>query len=1069
MKPLMLKFNGINSFAQEQTIDFKKLIDKGIFGIFGPTGSGKSTIIEAIMIALYGKMSRYSTNSIRECINSNSDKMYVIFKFSIKKDVGDVEYIVKRVYKIDKKGTLNQNISNFCKIENNNKSIIAESVKTVGEEIKKVIGIEYNDFIKSIVLPQGKFSEFLLLENTARRDMLERIFGLEKYGSELIKRFKTEYDKVKNNIENIEKQIVICGNISEGEIKKQKEIYYSEIEQIKLLKRDNKEKLEEKNKISILISYKNEYNELINNKKNLINKSKKINEYEIMLDNAIRADDVIEIINEVNVYSDKFNRKNGLLLKQQQEFENANNEFEEIKYKYKEFEDYKKINEPNFLLKKREIENVQGISIELESIIDLKDKKENKYNNDKSNFNELKSKLEEIKEKEENLKKSLKDIRNKKDNFIFDTEYKNNIEYAANIESRFFELRKSINSINEKILFKEKELKNKKNNKTKIEKEKSEIVESINNCNINIKRLEENKPNDLQTVLAKENDINIKEQKFDENKKIKKEYDNINKKLACLKEKNNEIEKNLKKCNEKINKNNDIIKDVNSQLEIAKNKNVIMLLVNSLEDGKPCPVCGSVSHDNPANITDELIGNLTELKNKLDSELETDIKSKQELENKLSSNYAFIESYSLRIENILNQIRNFDFDKEEKYIKKERENIENIKNIIEKWNNEKDSYTEKLYKLNMKLNKLEIDDIKNESDILNINNIINENKEQLKTQNNELTLLNDDLKLKRKQFKIDNFKNEYNKLKEKEKNRSLLEEKETKLVKDIEKNDLLFNNLNAEITSLNESIIKEKSELSVLKEKINEKEEKIFSVTNGKDIEEYKIEIESKIKKLKSDNKDLNDKMEHSKEKVNNISKNIIKLKTEIESIKSFAEEKKQLLNLKMTKNNFKEISEVEKAILSKDIQEKMKEDINKYKDDLKGIDKNIEHMEVKLKGIDINVIEDKFNNIEKQIKELENDIEQKNNENIERKANILKLEENFNSSKELNTLLEKEKHYLDLLSEIRKVVDAKKFVEFVAIKHLKYITYEASERLKYISNNRYELTLKDADFAIVD
>ena len=48
MKPIRLKIKGLNSFIEEQTIDFEKLTDRGFFGIFGPTGSGKSTLINLI-------------------------------------------------------------------------------------------------------------------------------------------------------------------------------------------------------------------------------------------------------------------------------------------------------------------------------------------------------------------------------------------------------------------------------------------------------------------------------------------------------------------------------------------------------------------------------------------------------------------------------------------------------------------------------------------------------------------------------------------------------------------------------------------------------------------------------------------------------------------------------------------------------------------------------------------------------------------------------------------------------------------------------------------------------------
>ena len=58
MRPIELKIKGINSYREEQVINFNQLTSQGFFGIFGPTGSGKSTILDAITLALYAKLPR---------------------------------------------------------------------------------------------------------------------------------------------------------------------------------------------------------------------------------------------------------------------------------------------------------------------------------------------------------------------------------------------------------------------------------------------------------------------------------------------------------------------------------------------------------------------------------------------------------------------------------------------------------------------------------------------------------------------------------------------------------------------------------------------------------------------------------------------------------------------------------------------------------------------------------------------------------------------------------------------------------------------------------------------------
>ncbi len=64
MKPIRLEVKGLNSFIDKQVVEFDKLTERGLFGIFGPTGSGKSTILDGITLALYGDIARKSSNYI---------------------------------------------------------------------------------------------------------------------------------------------------------------------------------------------------------------------------------------------------------------------------------------------------------------------------------------------------------------------------------------------------------------------------------------------------------------------------------------------------------------------------------------------------------------------------------------------------------------------------------------------------------------------------------------------------------------------------------------------------------------------------------------------------------------------------------------------------------------------------------------------------------------------------------------------------------------------------------------------------------------------------------------------
>ncbi len=189
MRPVYLEFCGINSFSEKAEINFTKLLGGGLFGIFGDTGSGKSTILDCIHFALYGKIERSSGT---ESINYKCDKSYVVYDFEITQDGERKTYRVQRerrrknniakafLYEYDKDGKLQG---------------LAEGVNEVDKRVEEIIGLGFDDFKKCIALPQGEFAGLVKAKPSERLQLVSRLFDLEKYGEKLSATIRSRCEK----------------------------------------------------------------------------------------------------------------------------------------------------------------------------------------------------------------------------------------------------------------------------------------------------------------------------------------------------------------------------------------------------------------------------------------------------------------------------------------------------------------------------------------------------------------------------------------------------------------------------------------------------------------------------------------------------------------------------------------------------------------------------------------------------------------------------------------------------------------------------------------------------------
>ncbi|NHE58540.1 SbcC/MukB-like Walker B domain-containing protein [Cyclobacterium plantarum] len=204
MIPIKLTLQGLYSYKEPQTIDFSQLTAAGLFGIFGAVGSGKSSILEAILLALYGSTERLSDRGEKNSmVNLQSDFLLINFEFTAGKN-HSYSYLARYAVKRNPK-----NFDDIRPAEHTFYKRQGEEMVPIAERAETIIGMKKEHFKQTVIIPQGKFREFIDLKPGDRASMMKELFGLERfdlYGKTgtLLKREKEEGIKLQTKLEALE-------------------------------------------------------------------------------------------------------------------------------------------------------------------------------------------------------------------------------------------------------------------------------------------------------------------------------------------------------------------------------------------------------------------------------------------------------------------------------------------------------------------------------------------------------------------------------------------------------------------------------------------------------------------------------------------------------------------------------------------------------------------------------------------------------------------------------------------------------------------------------------------------
>lgn len=184
MRPIRLVMSAFGSYANKQEIDFDQLGKEGLFLITGDTGSGKTTIFDAIMYALYGMTTGQYRNKdlsvLRSKLVAETEKTEVQLTFAY----NGKQYIVTRWMAYKRKKERGEGLTEAAPgatLEFPNGNAPLSKVNQVNDKIKEILGLSAEQFSQVAMIAQGDFMKVLMADTKERIDLFRKIFRTEKY------------------------------------------------------------------------------------------------------------------------------------------------------------------------------------------------------------------------------------------------------------------------------------------------------------------------------------------------------------------------------------------------------------------------------------------------------------------------------------------------------------------------------------------------------------------------------------------------------------------------------------------------------------------------------------------------------------------------------------------------------------------------------------------------------------------------------------------------------------------------------------------------------------------------
>ncbi|MEQ8154949.1 MAG: AAA family ATPase [Clostridiaceae bacterium] len=1045
MKPINLKIKGLNSFTDSQEINFEKLTDKGLFGIFGPTGSGKSTILDGITLALYGEVARKSTNFM----NTNCDALNVSYEFQIsEKEIK--RYRVDREFRRDKKtDSVRSKSAKIVIVSEDNETVLEEGAKTVTEKCEEIIGLKLEDFTRTVVLPQGKFSEFLKLEGKERRNMLERLFNLQKYGDDLSMKLSRKIKDERDVANNLDGQLKVYEEFSDETLAEKTTELSETKEKYSKCQLELKDAEENFSKGKELWDFQNELKEQTNKELELRKREKEITESErkvILGESILKVTPYIESYNTtLKQYKDANKELSDLtaaaeIIKVKKEKAEAvlesasnkkNNELPDLKIRGQRVQDaIEEKNILNGLMKvKRELE-ISILKLEENLLVTAAKTEKNQ-----EAINAMNNSINVREEKAETLK--IPEVHKKKvqDAILILNTYESQVKQKNTLSKDIETISSNIQATAVKSETLTKDL---HENEKQINSSKGALTKLIETC-----------PGDHDTLINLQLKLSVTKEKWDKHKLYNESLQKEIGIIETLRKESGDKEIEKASLEKEIN-------ELNDKLKKLETENLAHTLREALRDGEICPVCGSMEH-HLENFEIINSGNLEELR--------LDLTNMNDIYNTLSKEIITaqtnIQMYEKNIKEYQEYLDGLGEDYKEFSAEALQEEFDNLKAEVSKYNNDKTEIEDKIKNLTESKSRLDIEYSKAVT-------IISENKERLeKLQNDKNAVSEECEKLNKKlselkaELGVEDFKSRNQEIIEMEKQKTALEKEIKQLRDQLKTAQELKEKLNNESASFREELNGKKTSLIEKNKNIEEKEQSIRTKAgDAEDLENLKAQISAVIVKIEEEYAAAEKTKNEIEKQFNDCNANIVSTRDKLLNLKERGISDREKLDKALAEEGIKDINEAQENYIPKSEIDELKSKIQEYKDSLARLAGTIENLKKKIGGR--NLAEEEWLEIQNAKDEKTKILKELEENKIKLEAAVKSIKDKLEEKKKLLKKKEELDYKLSLLDDLEKLFKGKRFVEFVAANQLKYVSVEACRKLKEITGGNYGLEVDE-------